>query len=233
MNFKKIAILQSNYIPWKGYFDMINSVDAFILYDNVQYTKNDWRNRNIIKTRNGPQWITIPVKHFSISQKINETVVSNKFWYKKHINSFIANYSKAKFFKQYFDILKDSYNNIQTDNLSLINEEIIKLINSIIGIKTPIFRISDDILKFDKNERLIEICKMYNADIYLSGPAAKNYLDIDLFNKENIKVEWMDYSGYPEYVQLFPPFIHEVSILDLIFNTGVDSIKFMKKPVYE
>jgi len=226
---KKIAILQSNYIPWKGYFDLINMVDEFILYDDVKYSRGDWRNRNKIKTPQGLKWLTIPVevkgKYF---QKINETKISEKGWGKKHWNSIKQNYSKAKYFKEYKDIFEDLFLNCNEVYLSQINFKFINVINEILGIKTKIRWSSEFDLVDGKSERLLGICKDCNADIYLSGPAAKGYLDEELFKREGIKVEWMDYNGYPEYEQLYPPFEHGVTILDLIFNEGNNATKFMK-----
>jgi len=226
---KKIAILQSNYIPWKGYFDLINMVDEFILYDDMQYTRRDWRNRNKIKTPQGLKWLTIPVEvKGKYYQKINETKISDKEWGKKHWTQITQNYKKTKYFKEYKELFQELYLNSKELYLSEINYKFITAINEILGIKTTIRWSSEFDLVDGKSERLLGICKDCNADIYLSGPAAKGYLDEELFKKENIKVEWMDYSGYPEYNQLYPPFEHGVTILDLIFNEGQNATKFMK-----
>ena len=226
---KKVAILQSNYIPWKGYFDLINMVDEFILYDDMQYTRRDWRNRNKIKTPNGLLWLSIPVeakgKYF---QKINETKISERDWAKKHWQTIKNNYSKTKYFKEYKDVFEDLYMNCDEEYLSQINYKFIITINKILGIKTKIRWSSEFKLIDGQTEKLLGICKDCNADIYISGPAAKDYFDEELSKKENIEVEWMDYSGYLEYNQLFPPFEHGVSILDLIFNEGSNVTKFMK-----
>lgn len=226
---KKIAIIQSNYIPWKGYFDIINMVNEFILYDTEQYTKRDWRNRNKIKTPNGPLWLTIPVevkgKYF---QRICDTKVSNKNWNKEHWKTIIHNYSKAKYFKYYKDQFEELYLNCNEDYLSMINYKFILEINNILGIKTKIRWSSDFNIKGEKSEKLLSICKQCNATYYISGPAAKDYLNTELFIKEGITVEWMSYDNYPEYNQLYPPFIHEVSVIDLIFNEGPYAINYMK-----
>jgi len=226
---KKVAILQSNYIPWKGYFDLINMVDEFILYDDMQYTKRDWRNRNKIKTPQGLKWLSIPVevkgKYF---QKINETKISDKNWAKNHWQQIKQNYSKTKYFKEYKDLFEDIYLNCNEDYLSRVNYKFIEAINNILGITTTIRWSSEFDLIEGQTEKLLGICKDCNADIYISGPAAKDYFDEELAKKENIKVEWMDYSGYKEYDQLFPPFEHGVTILDLIFNEGSNSKNFMK-----
>lgn len=226
---KKVAIIQSNYIPWKGYFDIINTVDEFILYDTEQYTRRDWRNRNKIITPNGLLWLTIPVEvKGKYLQRIYETKVSDKDWNKKHWKTIIANYAKARYFKEYKEYFEELYLNCTEVYLSEINFKFINAINQLLGINTKIRWSMEFDLPEGKNQKLIAICKHCNANIYLSGPAAKDYLDENLFKQYGIKVEWMDYSGYPEYPQLFPPFEHAVSIIDLIFNTGPESTKYMK-----
>lgn len=226
---KKIAILQSNYIPWKGYFDLINLVDEFVIFDDVQYTRRDWRNRNQIKTGNGLTWLTIPVEvKGKYNQKINETktVVSN--WRLMHWKTITQSYSKSKYFNCYKNVFEEFYIKNQSNNLSEINFQLIKIINSILGIETKISFSSDHNLVEGKTERLMLICQQLNADVYLSGPSAKDYLDEKLAFNMGIKIEWMNYDNYPEYNQLSKPFFHQVSILDLIFNTGPEAKKYMK-----
>ncbi len=225
---KKIAILQSNYIPWKGYFDIIGLVDEFVIYDDVQYTKNDWRNRNKIKTPNGVQWITIPVYQKKLSQKIAETETSDPKWKIKNWNAIQTNYGRAPFFRTYSPQLEEFYRSFDSTLLSDINTSLLKLICKMLGIKTAITNSTDYLLQGDPTEKLVSLCKQSKSQIYLSGPAAKNYLKEDCFVNEGIHVEWMDYTGYVEYPQLYPPFDHSVSIIDLLFNMGPDSIKYMK-----
>lgn len=224
-----MAIVQSNYIPWKGYFDIINVVDEFILFDDVQYTIRDWRNRNKIKTQNGIMWLTIPVevkgKYF---QKIRETVVCDPRWNQRHWKIFCSNYSKARCFKQYRDLFEGLYLGTKERYLSEINYRFLSSICEILGIRTKISWSWDYSLVEGKTERLIDLCKQAGAREYLSGPAAKGYLDEELFRMESINVNYMDYSKYPEYAQLYPPFEHGVSIIDLIFNEGPNAHKFMK-----
>ena len=224
----KIAILQSNYIPWKGYFDLINYVDIFVIYDVVQYTKNDWRNRNIIKSRNGNLWLTIPVLNSSLHQKINETKIANTNWNIKHWKSIKENYSKARYFNEYFDSFKDLYLSCNHNYLSDINKRFLFGILKMLEVRTEIIDNLDFVDLKDRNLNLINICTKYNASTYVSGPAAKSYLDESLFREYSITVEWFSYTDYPEYMQLFPPFEHKVSIIDLIFNTGPDFNKYMK-----
>ncbi len=215
---KRVAILQSNYIPWKGYFDIINSVDTFIIYDEVQYTKNDWRNRNQINSNQGLQWLTIPVRVENLEQKIHETKISFPKWNKKHWNTILTNYSKALNFKNNKDLFESLYLGCETNLLSEINLNFIKAINELLGIKTELIDSRELSLEGDKNERLVDAVKKVGGDLYLSGPAAKSYLDVNLFSKEGIDVEWKDYSNYPEYSSIHKEFHHGVSILDLIFN---------------
>ncbi|MEO8664096.1 MAG: WbqC family protein [Ignavibacteria bacterium] len=226
---KKILITQSNYIPWKGYFDSINMVDEFILYDDMQYTRRDWRNRNQIKTKDGLKWLTIPVevkgKYF---QKINETRISENDWGEKHWHTIVHNYSKSKYFNEYKKIFEELYLDYKEDNLSKVNRRFLETVCGILDIKTPMRSSSEFELLDEKTERLVDICKKSGATDYYSGPAAKDYMNEDLFKKENIKVHYFDYSGYPVYEQHHGEFSHSVSILDLIFNEGPDAKKFMK-----
>lgn len=226
---KKLLITQSNYIPWKGYFDAINLCDEMVIYDDMQYTRRDWRNRNKIKTPQGPAWITVPVdvsgKYF---QKINETQTSEAGWAKSHWSSIKQNYSKAPFFKEYQGMFEEAYLNMQETFLTQINCQFIKLVNNILGITTPLLYSSDFTLAEERTERLVNICVERGATSYYSGPAAKAYMNESLFAEKGIEVNYFNYSGYPEYNQLYPPFSHEVSILDLIFNEGPNAKNFMK-----
>ena len=226
---KKVAILQSNYIPWKGYFDIINMVDEFILYDDVQYTKNDWRNRNRIITKEGLRWLSIPVAHTGkFYQKINETKVVDHKWADRHWRSIECSYAKAKFFKMYAERFKKVYEACRAeDYLSRINYSFLKEICDILGIQTKITWSSDYRLAEGKTERLVQLVKDAGGNSYLSGPAAKDYIQEELFEEAGIELVWMDYSGYPEYEQSFGYFEHCVSVLDLIFHEGPRAQEFM------
>ena len=229
MTEKKVAIVQSSYIPWKGYFDIINSVNEFILFDNVQFTRRDWRNRNKIKTPNGTQWLTIPVDvKGKYHQSICETKIKNPEWKIKHWATIRHNYRRAKYFNTYKDFFETLFLDRDEKYLSNINYHFIVNINKLMGIQTKISHSMTYSLVGEKTEQLLKICKEAGATHYISGPAAKNYLDVKLFREENIAVEWMEYSGYPEYRQLFPPFEHSVSIIDLIFNEGRHAPLYMK-----
>ena len=227
---KKVAILQSNYIPWKGYFDIIGLVDEFILYDDVQYTKNDWRNRNKIMTKDGAKWLSIPVAHTGkLHQKIQEAKVIDHRWVDKHWRSLEYCYAKATFFDRYAERIRRVYEACRTeDYLSKINYRFLREICSILGIDTRLSWSSEYSLAEGKTKRLVSLVREVGGTTYLSGGAAQNYLEEALFAEAEITLEWMDYSGYPQYRQMSEAFEHDVSVLDLIFNEGPDAGKYMK-----
>jgi WbqC-like protein len=208
---------------------MIHAVDELVLYDDVQFTRADWRNRNRIKTRDGLKWLTVPVEvKGKFLQKIKDTRISDKRWSRKHWQAIRHSYSKTPCFKEYGDVFEELYLGMDEEFLSGVNFRFLEAINRVLGIGTRISWSSDYQLPEGKNERLISICQQAGASRLLSGPAAQVYLDESLFRQEGIEVEWMDYSGYPEYRQMFPPFEHGVTILDLIFNEGSNAKTFMK-----
>lgn len=224
---KKVAIHQPNYIPWKGFFDMIRRVDEFVIYDTVQYTKNDWRNRNRIKTANGIIWLTIPVRRLSLQQKIAESKTLHTLWAKKHWRSISQAYAKAPYFHLYAERFANLYLNMNTQDLCEINYRFLKVICEILSIHTSISFSRDLELSGDRLERVIQICQQTKADAYLTGPTATCYIQEEAFAEANIELEWMDYSHYPTYEQLHGAFVHEVSILDLIFNTGPEAMAYI------
>lgn len=229
---KKVAIIQSNYIPWKGYFDVIASVDEFIVYDDVQFTKNDWRNRNKIKTPKGIEWITIPVGQ-DIGRCIRDVKLINNRWQIKHWKTLESNYGKAKYFNEIARVLKPLYLDNNYATLSEVNISFIRAICKYLQIKTKISNSVDYKLIEGKNERLVDLCIQAKATEYVSGPAAKDYLNEELFKLNGIDLSWADYSGYSEYDQLWGEFKHEVSILDLLFNCGQTSSNHMKYLTHE
>jgi hypothetical protein len=223
---RRLAAVQSGYIPWKGYFDLINRVDEFVLLDNVQYTRRDWRNRNRIQTRHGLQWLSIPVTA-SRASRIGEVETVDNRWRHKHWMSLVHNYGGAPYFNLYRNIFESLYLDSTERRLSKINRALIEAINDILGIGTPLSWAWEMELKEERNERLIHICRQRDATEYLSGPAARAYLDEARFRDAGIQVHWMSYDGYPQYRQSHSPFEHSVSILDLLFNQGPHSSQFM------
>ena len=228
---KVVAIVQSNYIPWKGYFDMIRSVDEFVLYDDVQYTKRDWRNRNRIKTAQGTQWLTIPVEvKGKFFQAIKDTKINDPSWGQTHWRTLCHCYSKAPHFGDFYEICQALFLGPKQAFLSDVNREWIEAICKIMGITTRITQSMDySLSETDPSARLLEICLQAKASVYLSGPAARVYLDEDLFARSGIAVRYMDYAGYVEYPQLHPPFDHAVSVLDLLFMTGQRASEFLNR----
>lgn len=227
---KRIAISQSNYIPWKGYFDLIHSVDEFVLYDDVQFTKRDWRNRNLIKTPSGLKWLTIPVESKGkFLQKINETRVSEPEWPLLHWSRIVSSYAEAPHFATHGDRLEALYKDTGETMLSAINRRFLTAILGILEIPTRLRSSGEFTLVDDRTGRLVKICEEAGAEVYVSGPTARAYLDISMFEKAGVRVEWMDYSGYPEYRQLHGGFEHAVSVIDLILNEGSNAPRFMKR----
>jgi hypothetical protein len=224
----RVAIVQSNYIPWKGYFDLINSVDEFVLFDDAQYTRRDWRNRNRIKTPRGVAWLTVPVitkgKYLA---RMREIVVSEPSWGVHHWSTIRANYARAPFFRQYADLFEGLYLDSQEQRLSAINCCWIHAICQILGIRTKLSWSMDYQLVEGRTERLIGICRQAGASTYVSGPSARAYIQPAQFEAAGVKLTYFDYAGYPEYSQLFPPFDHYVSVLDLIFNEGPRATQYM------
>lgn len=225
---KRIAITQSNYIPWKGFFDSIQMVDEFVLYDDMQYTRRDWRNRNLIKSPEGTQWLTIPVDvKGKYLQKINETKISDVNWGRQHWQTLKHVYGKMPGFALYKDVFEALYHQ-HYSLLSEVNYSFTMAICQILNITTNIRWSSEFNLPEGKTERLVYISRELGGTEYYTGPAAKNYMDENLFNQAGIEVHYYDYSGYPEYEQRFPPFAHGVSILDLLFSVGADFQKYLK-----
>jgi hypothetical protein len=222
----KIAILQSNYIPWKGVFDMINMADIFVFFDDVDFTKRDWRSRNKIKTANGDLWLTVPVKKPSKGTKIYDIEIYNDGWQEKHFKTIKMAYKKSRYFNDYLPLLEDIYLNRTWKNLSQLNQFVTKLISELLGIKTQFINSKELETKGTKDDKLIEICKHLNAKSYISGPAAKDYIDIDKFKNENIDLEYIIYD-YPNYSQQHGTFNHFVSVLDVLFNCGKESNKYI------
>ena len=220
---RKVAVLQSNYIPWKGYFDIINDVDLFVFYDDLQYTKNDWRNRNKIKTDKGLEWITIPAGN-NLDRLICEVEIGDKRWQRKHWQQISQHYGKCDFFAHYRNLFEDFYLGEKRRNLSQLNQHLIRVIaTEVLQVTTRFADSRDYAVTATRSERLLNLVRSTEADTYVSGPSARSYIDDQSFAAANIELVWKDYSGYPEYPQRYPPFEHGVSILDLIFNVGPEA----------
>jgi hypothetical protein len=227
---KTVAIVQSNYVPWKGYFDLIHLADEFVLLEDVQFTRRDWRNRNRIKTPQGPIWLTIPVEvKGRYHQTIRETKIAEPGWADRHLSSLRHSYARAPHFRELEPLLESIYANASAEsNLSAVNRVFIDAVCALLAIDSKISTSADFAFADDPTERLVTICRQAGASRYLSGPSASAYLDEERFRREGIDVAYMSYEGYPEYPQLHPPFAHAVSILDLLLHTGSDARSFLK-----
>lgn len=226
---KKIAILQPNYIPWKGVFDLISRVDVFVFYDDVQFTAKDWRSRNRIRTAHGDIWLSVPVLSKGLrDQRICDAMIDPRSnWQAKHYKALKANYQKARYFKDYEYLLEEIYLANHWTKIAELNIFATKLIARAIGVDAEWHRSSDLGQSGDKNgERAINICKALGCDSFINGPSARAFMDASLFQKNGIALDYMSYS-YPEYEQLYQPFVHEVTVLDVVFNCGPDSRAFV------
>ena len=227
---KRIAAIQSSYIPWRGYFDIIGLVDEFILLDEVQYTKRDWRNRNRAKTAQGPLWLTIPVQvKGRYHQRIDEVRVADREWAERHWQTLRQSYAAADRFDAVAEQLAALYEQAaDVERLSDVNRMFLEGICPMLGIDTKLSWSTNYESEGAMTDRLASLCEQAGADEYVSGPSAKAYLDEDVLASRGIAVRWMDYEGYPEYPQVHPPFEPAVSRVDLLFSTGFEAARYMK-----
>ncbi|HWL44723.1 MAG TPA: WbqC family protein [Ilumatobacter sp.] len=217
----RVAIVQSNYIPWKGYFDLLDSVDEFVLYDTAQYTRRDWRNRNQIKTPHGPQWLTVPVQaKGQYLQAIRDTRIDGTGWAAAHWRAIHQNYARAAYFADFAHELRALYLDRRYVYLSELNAELLGWVAGQLGTSTRVTSSADYAFGDGRSERLLDICRQAGADVYVSGPAARDYLDEAMFAAAGIGVEWFEYPEYPDYPQLWGEFTHQVTVLDVLFNCG-------------
>jgi hypothetical protein len=222
---KRIALLQSNYIPWIGYFDIVNNVDVFVIYDSVQYTKNDWRNRNQIKTANGPIWLTIPISSSkSSNQSIRDVKIASPQWARKHWKSIELAMGKCPHFELYRDDWFGWYEIAEElDQLHEVNVLFFRGVCKQLGIKSKIlFDWDVSYSGQTPSEKIASICESLNADIYLTGPSGLNYMNIDVFAEKGIGVDVIRYD-YQPYKQLHGGHIAKLSALDLLANVGPDA----------
>lgn len=215
-----VAIIQSSYIPWKGYFDIIHDVDEFIFLDDVQFTVRDWRTRNRIKTANGTSWLSVPAgtnRH----RLICEVSLDEPGWQQKHWKTLCHSYSRAPYFRQYAAFFEELYLGQTWTNLSHMNRSMTQRIAlELLGIHTTFSDSRNYSAQGAKLDRILDLLKLSGATRYISGPMAADYIDPSRFETIGIELQFKNYSDYPDYAQLYPPFEHAVSVVDLIFNTG-------------
>jgi WbqC-like protein len=221
----KVGMIQSSYLPWRGYFDFIDDVDLFVFYDDVQYTPRSWRNRNRIKTASGPRWITVPVLHERATKIDEARLVDDQRWAEKHVRAITLAYQRAPHFTRYaeplFAILRGGHATISELNVALV-----RWVMGELGIRTELRRSGDlalpDDRDADKLERPLRILTRLGATAYLAGPTAKPYTDRERFRAAGVALEFKSYD-YPDYPQLHGPFEPQVSVIDLLFQCGAES----------
>ena len=221
------AIHQPQYIPWLGYIDKIDKADVFCFLDNVQYKKNDWQNRNRIKTVSGWQWLTVPVS-FRFPQLIKEVRVNNSVnWGRKHLQALQTNYRKTPFFDRYIDSIQ-ALLATEWQELSELNIAMVKRLLALLGLGHKRLVLASSLSDSDDpNDRLIEICRALGCNTYLAGPGGAEYMDLARFDQGGIRVVFQQFR-HPLYPQLFGDFVSHLSSIDLLFNCGPDSMQVIR-----
>ena len=219
-----LAVLQPGYLPWLGFFDQMRRADVFIYYDDVQFDKHGWRNRNRIKSTKGePHWLTVPVRVNSLSQRIVDTEIDNRQpWARKHIGTIRQFYGKAPFLNSYLPEFEELIAGRRWDSLVDLDIAVVGLMCGWLKLKPPAIRSSQLEIAGERSSRLVELCVHFGAQHYLSGDAAQNYLDLKSFADRGIEVIWQNYQ-HPTYPQLHGTFVSHLSVLDLILNCGDNS----------
>ncbi|MBW2558001.1 MAG: WbqC family protein [Deltaproteobacteria bacterium] len=221
-----ISVHQPQYLPWLGYFDKINTADIFVLLDNVQFKKNEWQNRNKIKTANGWQWLTVPVM-YKYPQSIKEVEINNKDkWQHRQRQAIISNYKKAPCWSLLEGFFEEVFSS-EWQYISQLNIHVVKRLAGLLGITTPI-HVASELGEFpeDPDDRLIALTKHFNAGVYLAGGGGKGYMDMERYARSGVDVIFQEYS-HPVYDQLFGAFEPFMSVVDLIYNHGEKSLEIL------
>lgn len=223
-----VAIHQPQYLPWLGYFDKMNRADVFCYLNDVQYKKNEWQNRNRIKTAQGWQWLTVPVR-YHFPDKINEVPINHTTgWQKKHLQALITNYSRAPFFKSYSHIFEDTFSR-EWEFISELNIHLLERLRKALNMDAKQTVVSSELdLREEPTDRLIDICKAVGADTYLAGEGGANYMDLEQFAQNGVNVITQNFQ-HPVYPQMFADFESHLSIVDLLFNCGPESLEVIKR----
>lgn len=223
-----IGILQPGYLPWLGFFEQLYRSDIFVIYDDVQYDKGSWRNRNRIKTANGIQWLTVPVRFdFSDRPLVNQVSIDNAVdWRKKHASSIRQNYGRTPFFARYWPLFEEAFDR-QWDFLIDLDLYFIERLATCLGLADRRIILSSSLnLDGDRIGRLLAVCKHFNADVFYEGAAGRNYIDDQKFMDRGVSVQYQNYQ-HPVYKQLYGEFIPYLSVIDLLFNQGGQSLNVL------
>jgi WbqC-like protein len=218
-----VVVLQPGYLPWLGFFDQMRRADVFVYYDDVQYDTHGWRNRNRIKTQHGPLWLTVPVRHSGLSKPriLDIAIDARTSWAKKHVASIRQAYAAARFAKQYVPALEEVLTG-PWERIVDLNLAVADLLAGWLGVRPRVERASALGIGGGQTDRLVNICRHFGATRYLSGSAAREYLDVGLFESNGITVEWQDFA-HPVYPQLHGDFVPYMSAVDLVLNCGDES----------
>lgn len=217
-----VVVSQSNYLPWKGYFDMIQGADHLVLLENVQFTRRDWRSRNKIKVPSGVQWLSVPVRTPKGREtSVAEAEIADIKFYQPHLKAIELSYARTPHFQKIYGLLSDCMEHGDL-TLSLLNERILRTLCHFMSIRARISSSRGSTEQMDPSERILNIVKAAGGKRYISGPAARNYLNMEMFEQAGIAVEFFAYPDYVEYNQVWPPFRHDVSIIDVLFHLGED-----------
>jgi len=222
-----VAVHQPQYLPWIGYFHKIDQADIFVLLDTVQFKKNEWQNRNKIKTAQGWQWLTVPVL-YRYPQLIQEVPINNQVhWQRKHRQAILSNYKKAPHYDFLEPFLREMFS-VSWKTISQLNIEVVRRIAGILGINTPLYVASElGVFPKDPDERLIGIAKHFGAETYLAGAGGKEYMDLNKYHAAGVQVLFQEFR-HPVYDQLFGEFEPFMSVIDLIFNHGHGSLEIIR-----
>jgi hypothetical protein len=223
-----VAIHQPQYLPWLGYFDKLDRSDVFCLLDTVQYKKNEFQNRNRIKTAEGWQWITVPAT-YRFPQRINEVGVNQTVdWQRKHLQALKTNYSKAPFFDTYYPSFEKFYQK-PYELLVDVNVASIELLVQLLDLERKLVLASSiQVETEDPTLRLVEICRILGGGSYLSGRDGAKYMDVDMFARHQINILFQDFN-HPQYPQCYGPFEPNMSVVDLLFNCGPESLAIIRE----
>lgn len=226
---KTLVVLQPGYLPWLGFFDQLDRSDVFVYYDDVQFDKEGWRNRNRIKSQSGATWLTVPVLHGGrFGQKIKDVEIDNRQpWARKHLATISQAYARAPFRQQYLPELAEVLSR-RFDSLVELDIILVDVVCRWLGLERRIERASRLGVEGGQSERLLRLCQHFEATRYLSGDSAKDYLDLALFEGAGVKVDWQSFR-HPTYSQLHGEFVPYLSIVDLVFNMGPRSLDVVRE----
>jgi hypothetical protein len=224
---RRAVVLQPMYLPWMGYFGMVETADVFVFYDDVQFVRRSWQRRNRIKVPDGDfTWLTVPVEK-DFGQAINEVEIKDTGWQEDHWQSITHSYANAPFFDEYSDILREIYD--QTwGQLVELDVQIISRLCDAFGVGSD-FRFSSELdVEGEKTNRLVNILQNIEADEYVSGPGAKDYLDPDMFEEAAIDLYWHEFP-HPEHEQVHGEFVSHLSAIDLLFHKGPNAGEMIRE----